>query len=102
MPDDNNAHNLDSASSTSVAERPVESPEGSTLNSDSPQPPQSAHTDSRHNDSTHNDSTHNDANQNLDEKQPSTTEDFASALESFTTESEEAARGFSWSSGCGR
>jgi small subunit ribosomal protein S1 len=102
LPDDNNAHNLDSASSTSVAERPVESPEGSTLNSDSPQPPQSAHTDSRHNDSshndsshndsTHNDSTHNDANQNLDEKQPSTTEDFASALESFTTESEEAAR----------
>jgi small subunit ribosomal protein S1 len=87
LPDDNNAHNLDSASSTSVAERPVESPEGSTLNSDSPQPPQSAHTDSRHHDSTHNDATHN-----LDEKQPSTTEDFASALESFTSESEEAAR----------
>jgi small subunit ribosomal protein S1 len=87
LPDDNNAHNLDSASSTSVAERPVESPEGSTLNSDSPPPPQSVHINSRHNDSTH-----DDATQNLDEKQPSTTEDFASALESFTTESEEAAR----------
>ena len=30
--------------------------------------------------------------QQPDEKQPSTTEDFASALESFTTETEEAAR----------
>ncbi len=75
MPDDNNAHNLDSATSTSVVERPVESAEGSTLNSDSPQP-QSAH---------------NEVTQNLDEK-PSATEDFASALESFTTETEEAAR----------
>ncbi len=83
MPDDNNAHNLDSASSTSVAERPVESVEGSTVDSVSPQPPQSVHTDF---------SSHNDSTQNSDEKQPSTTEDFASALESFTTESEEAAR----------
>ena len=77
MPDDNSAHNLDSSSSTSVAERPVESPEGSTLNSVSPQPTQSEATGST---------------QNLDEKQPSATEDFASALESFTTETEEAAR----------
>jgi hypothetical protein len=53
----------------------VESAEGSTLNSDSPQP-QSAH---------------NEAIQNLEEK-PSATEDFAAALESFTTETEEAAR----------
>ena len=75
MPDDNNAHNLDSATSTSVVERPVESAEGSTLNSDSPQP-QSAHSE---------------VIQNLDEK-PSATEDFAAALESFTTETEEAAR----------
>src|SRR6478752_262201 len=65
---------MDSATSTSVVERPVESAEGSTLNSDSPQP-QSAH---------------NEAIQNLEEK-PSATEDFASALETFTTESEEAA-----------
>src|SRR5216683_4503574 len=49
---------------------------GSTLNGVSPQPPQPARTES----------------QSLDEKQPSTTEDFASALETFTTESEEAAR----------
>ncbi len=77
MPDDNAARNLDSATSTSVAERPVGSSEGSTQNEVSAQPPQSAHTEST---------------QNLDEKQPSTTEDFASALESFTTETEEAAR----------
>jgi small subunit ribosomal protein S1 len=77
LPDDNTARNLDSATSTSVAERPVGSSEGSTLDNVSPQPPQSAHTE---------------PTQNLDEKQPSTTEDFASALESFTTETEEAAR----------
>ena len=76
MSDDNTARNLDSATSTSVVERPADSPEGSTLNSVSPQPPQPARTES----------------QSLDEKQPSTTEDFASALETFTTESEEAAR----------
>jgi len=76
LSDDNTARNLDSATSTSVVERPADSPEGSTLNSVSPQPPQPARTES----------------QSLDEKQPSTTEDFASALETFTTESEEAAR----------
>ena len=53
------------------------SSEGSTLNNVSPHPPQSVHAQST---------------QNLEEKQPSTTEDFASALESFTTETEEAAR----------
>ena len=72
MLDDNTARNLDSA--TSVAEHPAGSSEGST-NLSSPTP-QSARTES----------------QNLDEKQPPSTEDFASALESFTTESEEAAR----------
>jgi small subunit ribosomal protein S1 len=77
LPDDNTARNLDSATSTSVAERPVGSSEGSTLDNASPQPPQSVHTE---------------PTQNPDEKQPSTTEDFASALESFTTETEEAAR----------
>ena len=34
MPDDNTAHDLDSATSTSVAERPADHLEGSTLNSD--------------------------------------------------------------------
>ncbi len=71
MFDDNTARNLDSA--TSVAEHPAVSSEGSTV---PPLPPQSANTES----------------QNLDEKPSSTAEDFASALESFTTESEEAAR----------
>ncbi|HEX3354714.1 MAG TPA: 30S ribosomal protein S1 [Terriglobales bacterium] len=75
MPDDNAARNLDSATSTSVAERPADSLEGSTVHNDSPQSSQPVHTET----------------QNLDEK-PATTEDFASALESFTTETEEAAR----------
>jgi small subunit ribosomal protein S1 len=75
LPDDNAARNLDSATSTSVAERPADSLEGSTVHNDSPQSSQPVHTET----------------QNLDEK-PATTEDFASALESFTTETEEAAR----------
>jgi small subunit ribosomal protein S1 len=77
--DDNTAHDLDSATSTSVVERPADHLEGSTENSvssqPSHQPTQSAQAETS----------------SLDEK-PSTTEDFASALESFTTESEEAAR----------
>ena len=75
MPDDNAARNLDSATSTSVAERPADSLEGSTVHNDSLPSSQPVHPET----------------QNLDEK-PSTTEDFASALESFTTETEEAAR----------
>jgi small subunit ribosomal protein S1 len=75
LPDDTTARDLDSATSTSVAERPADALEGSTVNRVSSQPPQSAHTEA----------------QSLDEK-PSTTEDFASALETFTTESAEAAR----------
>ena len=79
MPDDTTAHDLDSATSTSVAERPADAVEGSTVNSvssqSSHQPPQPARSEAP----------------SLDEK-PSTTEDFASALESFTAESEEAAR----------
>ena len=75
MPDDTTARDLDSATSTSVAERPADALEGSTVTRVSSQPPQSAHTEA----------------QSLDEK-PSTTEDFASALETFTSESEEAAR----------
>jgi small subunit ribosomal protein S1 len=83
LPDDTIARDLDSATSTSVAERPADHLEGSTVNSvssqspDQPshQPPQPVHTDPL----------------SLDER-PSTTEDFASALETFTTESAEAAR----------
>jgi len=75
LPDDTTARDLDSATSTSVAERPADALEGSTVTRVSSQPPQSAHTEA----------------QSLDEK-PSTTEDFASALETFTSESEEAAR----------
>ena len=75
MPDDTTAHDMDSATSTSVAERPAEHLEGSISNNDSSQLSQSARMEA----------------QSPDEK-PSTTEDFASALESFTTESEEAAR----------
>ncbi len=75
MSDDTTAHDLDSATSTSVAERPADHLEGSNVNSDSShQPPQ--HTES----------------QRPDEKQSPAVEDFASALENFTTESEEAAR----------
>ncbi|HEV3208578.1 MAG TPA: 30S ribosomal protein S1 [Terriglobales bacterium] len=70
MFDDSTARTLDSA--TSVAERPAGSSEDSTLASVSSQPP--AHPESAHDD------------------KPSTTEDFASALENFTTETEEAAR----------
>jgi small subunit ribosomal protein S1 len=71
--DDNTAHNLDSATSTTVAEQTAGSPEGSTSENANPQPPQIA--------------------QKQDEKlpMPTTTEDFASALETFTTEAEEAA-----------
>jgi small subunit ribosomal protein S1 len=79
LSNDTTAHDLDSATSTSVAERPADALEGSTVNSvssqSSTQPPQPAHTEAH----------------SLEEK-PSTTEDFASALETFTTESEEAAR----------
>ena len=79
MPDDTTAHDLDSATSTSVAERPADHLGGSTEHDVSSQ---SSHQPTQHG--------HTEA-QSLDEK-PSTTEDFASALESFTTESEEAAR----------
>ena len=69
MFDDNNAHNSDSA--TSLIEHP-EPAEGSIPETAAPEP--IAHL--------------SDAQ---DEKQPAATEDFASALENFTTESEEAA-----------
>ncbi len=80
MPDDTTAHDLDSATSTSVAERPADAVEGSTVNRVSSQSsPQPHHQPTAHHEG-----------QSPDEK-PST-EDFASALESFTTETEEAAR----------
>jgi small subunit ribosomal protein S1 len=65
--DDNNAHNSDSA--TTLIEH-AEPTEGSIHETHAP--------DSQ-------------ASEPQDEKQPATTEDFASALENFTTESEEAA-----------
>jgi small subunit ribosomal protein S1 len=67
--DDNTAHSLDSAT-TEVAEHPADSSEGSTLDS---VPPQSTAT-----------------SQPQEEKPPGSSDDFAAALENFTTESEEA------------
>jgi small subunit ribosomal protein S1 len=72
--DDNTAHNLDSSTATTLAEPSTGSPEGSTPEASTP-PPQS------------------EMAQHQDDKPATTatTEDFASALETFTTESEEAA-----------
>jgi len=73
--DDNTAHNLDSAISVQTENEPVAaSDEGSANRVDTPQPPQSAQDDN---------------------KQPMTTstEDFATALETFTTEVEEQQTG---------
>jgi small subunit ribosomal protein S1 len=69
--DDSTARNLDSSTSTPVAERPGSS-EGQTADIATPERPQIA--------------------QGRDEKpaMPTATEDFAAALETFTTESEEA------------
>jgi small subunit ribosomal protein S1 len=67
--DDNIAHSLDSAT-TEVAEHPADSSEGSTLHSVPPQPTTTS--------------------QPPDEKPPGTSDDFAAALENFTSESEEA------------
>jgi small subunit ribosomal protein S1 len=69
--DDNTTHNLDSATST-LTENPEGSPESSTLPASVPETPQPA--------------------QHQDEKPGVGAEDFASALENFTTESEEAVR----------
>jgi len=67
--DDNTAHSLDSAT-TEVAEHPADSSEGSTLHSVPPQPTATS--------------------QPQDEKPPGSSDDFAAALENFTSESEEA------------
>jgi len=67
--DDNSAHSLDSAT-TEVAEHPADSSEGSTLHSVPPQPTATS--------------------QPQDEKPPGSSDDFAAALENFTSESEEA------------
>ena len=69
MFDDNTAHSLDSAT-TEVAEHPADSSEGSTLHSVPPQPTATS--------------------QPQDEKPPGSSDDFAAALENFTSESEEA------------
>ncbi len=71
--DDNTAHNLDSSTSTTLAEPGPGSPEGSTPEASTPR-------------------AQSEMTQHQDDK-PATsgTEDFASALETFTTETEEAA-----------
>ncbi|GAC1433903.1 MAG: 30S ribosomal protein S1 [Terriglobales bacterium] len=72
MFDDNNAHNMDSATTT-MTEQPADSSEGSTRSHDTPELSQSENSQ--------------------DDKQSfsGANDDFASALENFTTESEEAA-----------
>jgi small subunit ribosomal protein S1 len=87
LSDDTIARDLDSATSTSVAERPADHLEGSTVNSVSSQSPDQP---SHQPPDQPSQPVHTEA-QSLDER-PSTTEDFASALETFTTESAEAAR----------
>jgi small subunit ribosomal protein S1 len=67
--DDNTARSLDSAT-TEVVERPAESFEGSTQHSVPPQPTSTS--------------------QPHEEKPPGSSDDFAAALENFTTESEES------------
>ena len=69
MFEDNTAHHMDSAVATS---EPEENSTGSSTSENVPEPPQQAA-------------------QNQDEKTANASDDFAAALESFTTESEEAA-----------
>jgi len=69
--DDNTAHNLDSATSTSVAEQTAPSTEGPTLVNSNAEPTQPS--------------------SSQEDKPANSSEDFAAALESFTTETEEAA-----------
>ena len=71
--DDSTAHNLDSAISAPVAEDTAGSSEGSTPDRTNPQPPKIV------------------PKQDERPSVTATTEDFAAALETFTTESEEAA-----------
>jgi small subunit ribosomal protein S1 len=75
LSDDSSARNLDSA--TSVAEHPGGSQDDPTVENVVLQPPQPER---------------NEPAQRVEEKQPSAAEDFASALEHFTTESEETSR----------
>jgi small subunit ribosomal protein S1 len=72
--DDNDAHNLDSSTSTTLAENSTGSPEGSASEPATPrqQPEMAQHQDDK-------------------PAMTASTDDFASALETFTTESEEAA-----------
>src|SRR6476661_567497 len=67
--DDNTAHNLDSATAVPVAEHPAGSLEGSTSTETTPSTPAAA---------------------SSEEKNSGATDDFASALETFTTEVEES------------
>jgi small subunit ribosomal protein S1 len=88
--DDDNAHNQDSATSTMtevMTEPAANTSEGST-SSHSPEHSQPEPSRQDHRDSSHEALTREDLTQ--EDKQSTGSDDFASALETFTTESEEA------------
>ncbi len=76
--DDNTAHDSDSSTSTSVAEQtqPASTVEGSTAEHAVSQPNETAHTETAH---------------SQDDNKSNTNDDFAAALENYTSETEEAA-----------
>ena len=76
--DDNTSHDSDSLTSTSVAEQtqPASTAEGSTAEHAVSQPNETAHTDAAH---------------SQDDTKSNPNDDFASALENYTTETEESA-----------
>ena len=76
--DDNTAHDSDSSTSTSVAEQtqPASTQEGSIAEHAVSQPTEAAHTDAAH---------------SQDDNKSNPNDDFASALENYTSETEEAA-----------
>ncbi len=76
--DDNTAHDSDSSTSTSVAEQtqPASTVEGSTAEHAVSQPNETAHTETAH---------------SQDDNKSNTSDDFAAALENYTSETEEAA-----------
>ena len=89
MLDDNTAHNQDSATSTMTEVMP-EPAANTSVGSPSSDSPERSHQDPSNQDSKREDLSHEGPSH--EDKQASTTaDDFASALETFTTESEEAA-----------
>ncbi len=75
--DDNTAHDMDSSTSTSVAEQtqPASTAEGSTAEDAVSQPSETAHTETAH---------------TQDDNKSAPADDFAAALENYTSETEEA------------